>query len=144
LGNEDTWIDEMKYKTLILASMTMMAFSHNGWTAMDDGDAEATIRLMDTAEAESSDDVTREITLPDHLLNAEDADQVAAVEKAEKGLKNATDNVNKHTDNASQQGQDARERGQEMSEKANENRENRGRSKERPDPPGRPDNPGGR
>lgn len=132
----------MKYKTLILASMTLMAFSHNGWTAMDDDDAEATIRLMGTAEAESSDDVMREISLPRHLLDEAKEDQVKAVDKADKGLKNATKNVNKHTDQASEQGQEARERSQEMSEKANENRENRGRSEDRPDPPGRPDNPG--
>jgi len=133
----------MKYKTLILASMAVMAFSQNGWTAMDDGDAEATIRLMDTAEAQSSDDVMRVITLPAHLMGTEKDDQVAAVDKAEKGLKTATDAVNKeHSNNASEQGQEARERGQEMSEKANENRENRVRSEDRPDPPGRPDNPG--
>ena len=49
----------MKYKTLILASMAIMAFSQNGWTAMDDGDAEATIRLMDTAEAQSGINLLR-------------------------------------------------------------------------------------
>ena len=132
----------MKYKTLILAFMVAMAFSHSGWTAMDDDDAEATIRLMGTAEAESPDDVMRVISLPQHLLDEAMEDQVKAVDKADKGLKNATENVKKHTDHASEQGQEARERGQEMSERANENRENQGRSKDRPDPPGRPDNPG--
>jgi len=135
----------MTYKTLILASVALMTFSHNGWTDMADDDAEATIRLMGTAEAQSSEDVTKTITLPSRLLDVEEGDEVAAVEKAEKGLKNATDNVNKeHSNNASEQAQEAREHGKEMSEKAKESRENRGRSEEapgRPDDPGRPDNP---
>ena len=133
----------MKYKTLIIPALALMALSGNVWAESDDDDAEATIRLMGKAEAESSDDVFREITLPDHLLYVEDADQVAAVEKADKGLKNATDNVNKDLpDNANEQTQEARERSHEMSDKAKENRENRGRSEDRPVPPGRPDNPG--
>jgi hypothetical protein len=138
LGNRYTWIDEMKYKTQIFSALTLLLFSTSGWT--QDGDAaEATIRLMGVAEAEASEDVTREITLPQHLMDAEDADEVAAVSKAEKGLATATENVNKeHSNNASSQAQEARERGAEMSENAKENRENRGRS----DPPGRPDNPG--
>ncbi len=129
----------MNYKTLILASVALMTFSHNGWTDMADDDAEATIRLMGTAEAQSSDDVIKVISLPDRLLDAEKDDQVAAVEKAKEGLQNATDNVNKDLpDSASQQARDARDQ-------AKNNRESRGRSEEapgRPDDPGRPDNPG--
>ncbi len=128
----------MKYKTLILASLALMAFSHNGWTDMAD-DAEATIRLMGTAEAQSSDDVTRTITLPLHLLDPEIEDPVAAVEKAKEGLQNATDNVNKDLpDSASEQAREARDQ-------AKNNRESRGRSEDapgRPDNPGRPEDPG--
>lgn len=133
----------MKYKTLIILALALMAFSGNGWTAMSDDDAEATIRLMGKAEAELPDAVTKEITLPQHLLDANKEDQNTAVENSAKGLKTANENRDKkHGNDASEQAQEARERGQEMSDKAKENRENRGRSKDRPDPPGRPDNPG--
>lgn len=133
-----TWIDEMKYKTLIFSALALLLFSTNGWT-QDGDEAEATIRLMGTAEAEASDDVMREITLPQHLMGEDGGDEVAAVLKAEKGLATATENVNKEkSNNASSQAQEARERVSEMSNNAKENRENRGRS----DPPGPPDNPG--
>ena len=135
----------MKYKTLILASVALMTFSHNGWTDMADDDAEATIRLMGNAEAQSSDDVTKTIALPQHLLDADPEAQANKVEKSAKGLESADQNRNKeHSDNASEQAQEARAHGKEMSENAKENRANRGRSEEapgRPDDPGRPDNP---
>ena len=128
----------MKYKTLFFAPLALMLFSTNAWT-QDDDDAEATIRLMSVAEAQLPDDVIKEIKLPQHLLDAEPEDQVAAVEKAAEGLKNAEENVNKEkSNNASSQAQEARQHVSEMSDNAKENRENRGRS----DPPGRPDNPG--
>ena len=129
----------MKYKTLIFAPLALMLFSANAWTQDNDDDAEATIRLMDKAEAQSSDGITRVITLPQHLLVADPDDQMAAIDKAAKGLATATENVNKEkSNNASSQAREARERVSEMSDNAKENRENRGRS----DPPGRPDNPG--
>jgi len=132
----------MKYKTLIIPALALIAFSGTVYAETDD-DAEATIRLMGKAEAELPDAVTKEIMLPLHLLGADDEDQVAAVEKAAKGHETANENRNKeHSNNASEQAQEARERGQEMSDKAKENRENRGRSEDRPDPPGRPDDPG--
>ena len=132
----------MKCKTLIFPVLALMAFSGNAWADTND-EAEATIRLMETAEAESSDAVTRIISLPQHLLDADPDDQGAAVDKAAKAHENANENRNKEkSNNASEQAQEARERAQEMSEKAKENRENRGRSKDRPDPPGQPDNPG--
>ena len=128
----------MKYKTLFFAPLALMLFSTNAWT-QDDDDAEATIRLMSVAEAQLPDDVIREIKLPQHLLDAKPEDQVAAVDEAADGLKNAEENVNKEkSNNASSQAREARERVSEMSDNAKENRENRGRS----DPPGRPDNPG--
>jgi hypothetical protein len=132
----------MKRKLLILTPLALMAFSTSGWTAMAD-DAEATIRLMEASEAEESTDVTRVISLPEHLLLADPEDQVKAVERAEKGLDNAEKNVNKALpENASDQAREAREAAADMSEKAKENRENRGRSDDRPDRPGRPENPG--
>ena len=130
----------MKSKYGILIPLALMAFSANGWTAMAD-DGEATIRLMEASEADDTGEVTRVISLPAHLLDAES--QVRAVERAEKGLQNATENVNKSLpDSASEQAREARENANDMAEQAKENRENRGRSGDRPDPPDRPD-PGG-
>ena len=119
----------MKKVTLIFAT-TVLLVSGTGWAA---DDAEATIRLMGIAEAELPDAVTKQITLPEHLL-LETEDQVAAVEKAEKGLAKANER-NDHRDKGQEQAADARERGAEMKEKAKENRENRGRSDDRPTPP---------
>jgi len=131
----------MKYKTLIIPALALMAFSTNVYAEADD--AEATIRLMGAAEAELPDAVTKEITLPQHLLDANKEDQHTAVENSAKGLKTANEKRDKEDgNNASEQAQEARDRGQEMSDKAKENRENRGRSDDRPDPPGRPENPG--
>jgi hypothetical protein len=126
----------MKKMTLILATTALLA-SGGGWAA---DDAEATIRLMGKAEAELPDAITREITLPEHLLAADPEDQVAAVEKAEKGHAKA-DERNAHRNNGQDQAADARTRGTEMQEKAKENRENKGRSEDHPTPPETP--PGG-
>lgn len=119
----------MNKVTLILATTTLLA-SGSGWAA---DDAEATIRLMGKAEAELPDAVTKEITLPEHLL-LETEDQVAAVEKAAEGLAKAHERHARREagqDNAAE----ARERGAEMSEKAKDNREYRGRSDDHPEPP---------
>ena len=122
----------MKKVTLIFA-ITVLLVSGSGWAA---DDAEATIRLMGNAEAERPDAVTKQITLPEHLL-LETEDQVAAVEKAEKGLAKANERHARR-----EQGQDraaeAREHAAEMKEKAKENRENRGRSEDHPTPPETP------
>ena len=122
-------LETMKKVTLIFAT-TVLLVSGTGWAA---DDAEATIRLMGIAEAELPDAVTKQITLPEHLL-LETEDQVAAVDKAEKGLAKANER-NDHRDKGQEQAADARERGAEMKEKAKENRENRGRSDDRPTPP---------
>ena len=122
----------MKKVTLIFAT-TVLLVSGSGWAA---DDAEATIRLMGNAEAERPDAVTKQITLPEHLL-LETKDQVSAVEKAEKGLAKANERHARR-----EQGQDraaeAREHAAEMKEKAKENRENRGRSEDHPTPPETP------
>ena len=129
----------MNKMTLILATTALLA-SGGGWAA---DDAEATIRLMGKAEAELPDAVTREITLPEHLLAADPEDQVAAVEKAENGFAKA-DERNANRDQGQDQATEARTRGAEMQEKAKETRENRGRSEEHPEPPETPETPPGR
>ena len=129
----------MKSKLLIPAAVLLMGVSAGAWAADDDG-AEATIRLMGTAEAELPDAVTKKISLPDHLL-VEGEDQVAAVEKA----KNGHDRVNARRENKTtgqERAEEVRQQGKEMAENAKEARENRGRSDDRPDRPGRPDDPG--
>ena len=117
----------------------MMAASAGAWAADDDG-AEATIRLMGTAEAELPDAVTKQISLPDHLL-LEEQDQVTAVDKAKQGHDKANERHEKRNSGLTK-ADSVREQGAELSEKANEARENKGRSDERPEPPNRPDNPG--
>jgi len=131
----------MKSRLLIPAAVLLMGVSAGAWADDDDG-AEATIRLMGTAEAERPDAVTKTITLPAHLI-VEGDDQVATVDKA-KGHDKANERLDKR-EKGQAQADAAREKGAEMSEKAKENRENRGRSEDRPgrpDKPGRPDDPG--
>ena len=125
----------MKSRLLIPAAVLLMGVSAGAWADDDDG-AEATIRLMGTAEAELPDAVTKKISLPDHLL-VEGDDQVATVDKA-KGHDKANERLDKREKGLSQ-ADAAREKGAEMSETAKENREARGRAEDRP---GRPDNPG--
>lgn len=131
----------MKTKRLTVVTLTaaaLLLFSSAGWTADDDG--EATIRLMGAAEAELPQAVTKQISIPTHLMQASESAQQHAVEKSAKGLENANERGEKkgheRSENTGQQrAEEARERGAEMSEKANENRENTGRSKDRPEPP---------
>ena len=125
----------MKSRLLIPAAVLLMGVSAGAWADDDDG-AEATIRLMGTAEAERPDAVTKTITLPPHLM-VEGDDQVATVDKA-KGHDKANERLDKREKGLSK-ADAARDKGAEMSETAKENREARGRSDERP---GRPDNPG--
>ena len=73
----------MKSKLLIPAAILLMGVSAGAWAADDDG-AEATIRLMGTAEAERPDAVTKTITLPAHLM-VEGDDQVASGREGEEG-----------------------------------------------------------
>lgn len=130
----------MNSKFLVPALMALMGVSTGAW-AGDDG-AEATIRLMGTAEAELPGAVTKTISLPEHLA-VESDDQVAAVDKAKNGHDKANERLdNEKRQNGLSQAEAARENGREMAEKASEARENRGRSEDRPEPPDRPDNPG--
>ena len=105
--------------------------------SVDSGELDATMRLMDDAEAESSHAVTRPIELPQHLRDRGDS---VAVDKSANGLEAA----NAGSDNSAF-GRDtadaAHERASGMSEAAKDNRENHGRSEELPDPPNRPDPP---
>ena len=128
---------KMNSKALIAATVAMLAFSANGWADEDDG-AEATIRLMGTAEAQLPDAVTKTITLPAHLM-VESDDQVAAVDKAKNGHDVANQRREDQTTGQAR-AEEVRQQGKEMAEQAKEARENRGRA----DPPGggRPENPG--
>ena len=134
----------MKSRILIPAAVALMGVSAGAWAADDDG-AEATIRLMDTAEAELPDAVTKTISLPEHL-RLQSTDQAATVDKA-KGHDKANERLeNEKRNEGLAKAENAREHGAEMSEKAKEVRENQGRSDPpgRPEDPGRPDNPGRR
>ena len=97
-----------------------------------DDEAESTIRLMDAAEAELPDAVTKEISLPP---GAEE--NPAAVENAAQGLEKAEENRERR-ETGQERADEARERGSEMADEARENRENRGRSEDRPEPPDPP------
>lgn len=99
--------------------------------------AEATIRLMGTAEAKLPEAVTKEILLPPAAI-----ENSAAVEKAERGSQTASENRQRR-ENGLSRADEAREHGAEMSEEARTNRENRGRFKDRPTPPERPEPPKG-
>ena len=129
----------MQSKILIPATILLMGAGASAW-ATDDDEAEATIRLMGTAEAEVPDAVTKQISLPDHL-RLEGKDQAATVDEA-RGHDKANERLEKRNDgllNATA----ARENSADMAEKAKESRENRGRANEhRPDPPDRPEDPG--
>ena len=125
----------MKTMKMTFAAAALVLCSSVGWTA--DSDAEATIRLMGKAEAELPEAVTKEITLPAHLLEESTDKQARAVEKAAKGLEQANQR-NARREHGQAQAEEARERNHEMNEKANDNRENRGRSDDHPTPPESP------
>jgi hypothetical protein len=134
----------MRHKILIPALIAMMGTGT--WAADDDDGAEATIRLMDTAEAALPGAVTRTITLPEHLL-VENEDQVAAVDRAKSGHDKANQRLeNEGRAKGLSQAEAARERGEQLADKAKEARENRSRADPpgRPDVPGRPEDPGSR
>lgn len=131
----------MKTNRLTIVTLTaaaLMLFSSVGWTADDDG--EATIRLMSTAEADEPEAVTKQLSIPTHLMQASEEAQQRAIEKSQKGLENAAERGEKKGfEHAGSRGkersEDARERGAEMSDKARENRESKSRSEDRPEPP---------
>jgi hypothetical protein len=125
----------MKARYVVSIATLMLLFSFSLALAEDSddsGELDATMRLMDDAEAESSHAVTRPIQLPEHLRVYS-----VATEKSEKGLKAA--NAGSGNSTFGRETADAaRERASGMSEAAIENRENHGRSE---DPPNRPDPP---
>jgi len=122
---------------IILTSAALLLLSGTGVVWADDG-AEATIRLMGKSDDELPQAVTKDLKLPEHLLEVSEEEQVKAVEKAEKGLANAQNHRDDGRANGQNQAAESRGRGQEMAEQAKDNRENRGRSE---DPPGPPENP---
>lgn len=133
--------ETMKMTLVTMTATALLLFTGAGWAA--DENAEATIRLMGAAEAELPDAVTKQISIPLELMNANAETQQRAVDKAEKGLINANERP-EPGEKGQLQADDARDRGAEMSEKARENREDRGRSEDRPEPPqGPPDGPPG-
>jgi hypothetical protein len=131
-------MDRMKFR--VVAFSLSLALTGSQCWADEHTESEATIRLMGNAEAALPDAVTKEIKLPAHLLEADADDQVATVEKAEKGLAKANER-NEHRENGQSQADEARERGAEMSDKAKESRENRSRSEDHPTPPEPPKGP---
>ena len=130
----------MKNK-LVLVGITALLLSFSAVQAQDpeEGEeAESTIRLMDEAEAELPDAVTKVISLP-----AAVSEESAAVEKAAKhlkGLEKANDRLERR-ENGLSKADDARDRGAEMANEARDSRENRGRSEDHPDPPKPPGPP---
>ena len=107
--------------------------------AGDDDEAEITIRLMGTSDAELPAAVTDQIELPPAATEDREA-----VENAQRGIERANNNRDRREEGQAA-ADEARDRGAEMSEEARENVENRGRSDENPpDPQNRPDLPGPR
>ena len=131
-----------KYVALIASSMLLLSMSLALADESDDGEElEATMRLMDDAEAVLPDAVTKPIQLPEHLR----VDSVA-LDKSTKGQQTAESaRDNEHRENGLSNAAEARDRARDMADGANENRENHARSEDRPEPPNRPDppNPGG-
>jgi hypothetical protein len=126
---------------LILGTATAFALCCGGPSsalAQGAGDeAETTIRLMGAPDAELPAEITRQIELPPAAR-----ENAAAVERAERGLERANDNRERRESGLAR-ADEVRERGMEMSEEARENAENRSRAEEnRPDVPGRRDDPG--
>jgi len=128
----------MKIELMTLVAAALLLFSSTGWSS--DHDGEATIRLMDAAEAESPDAVTKQISIPTHLMKAGVDAQQRAVENAAKGLEKANER-DARSDKGQLKAEDARDRSAEMSEKARETRENRGRAEDDPEPPEGPPGP---
>jgi hypothetical protein len=132
----------MKLGIAVLAATIMLFASMSLALAEgsdDDDELDATMRLMDDAEAESPESITLKIVLPEHLMEGS-----VAAEKSAKGHKTANDAISER-ENGREGAEQARDRASEMAEGAKENRENHGRSEDRPKPPNRPDppNPGG-
>jgi hypothetical protein len=122
---------------IILTSAALLLLSGTGVVWADDG-AEATIRLMGKSDDELPQAVTKELKLPEHLLEVSADEQVKAVEKATQKLNDAQAHRDEGRAKGQNQAAESRGRGQEMAEQAKQDRENHGRSE---DPPGPPENP---
>jgi hypothetical protein len=138
--NDFSWAKEslMKIRYAVLAATIMLLSSMSLALAEDSNDGDeldATMRLMDDAEAESSETVTLKIKLPEHLMEGS-----VAAEKSAKGHATANDAINKR-ENGLRDIEEARNRANEMAEGAKENRENHGRSEDHPEPPDQPGPP---
>jgi len=133
---------KMKYVAIMASSMLLLSMSLALADDLDDGEElDATMRLMDDAEAVLPDAVTKPIELPEHLR-----DDPVALDKSKNGHQAAdAARDNEHRENGLNNAAEARDRAHDMADGAKENRENHGRSEDRPEPPGRPDppNPGG-
>ena len=109
------------------ASIVFLLTSGQSWAQEENGgdESEATIRLMQRADAELPDAVMREIPLPaaDNIPEQAEDGLATAASKRDKGLSNA---------------EEALERNAEMIQNALDNVENRGRNENMPDTPAGP------
>lgn len=130
----------MKPKIAIRIVSLMLVFSWHSAPAeaADDDEMDATMRLMDDAEAELPEAVTQSIQLPEHLRIGS-----VAAQKSEAGLQRANDaRNNQNRENGLNNAFDALERANDIADAAHENRENHGRSGDVPATPN-PGTPGG-
>jgi len=105
---------------------------------------EATMRLMGNAEAELPDAVTKEIKLPDSLLEKHPDSPAIADEETGGAKGHETANLNRERrEQGLDRAAEAREHAADLAGDAHDNRETRGRSEDRPDPPGPPGSPPG-
>lgn len=130
-------------KLLVTGLLALMSFG-SAVAQDDEGDLEGTIRLMGKAEAELPEAVTREITLPGHIV--EDHEAVAAsaegLSEANEARQRRESGLGIASDARESAAADAREHAADMAEEARENAENRSRVEEfRPETPDRPDLP---
>jgi len=135
----------MKSRIFALAAILLMVMSTGICLAQEEDtgdDMEATMRLMGNAEAQLPDAVTKTISLPQTLLDRDEAS--AAEANSADGMAKANERLLRR-ENGLSNADEARDRGAEMAEDAKNNRDDRGRSDEAPAPPenpGPPDNPG--
>jgi hypothetical protein len=131
----------MKAKYTLIIAMLMLLFSFSLALAEDSDDSgalDATMRLMDDAEANLPEAVTKPIQLPEHLRES-----TVAADKSTTGHTEANAaRDNQHRKDGLNKANDARDRASSLAEAAKDNRESHGRSEDRPEPPD-PPNPGG-
>jgi len=101
----------MNIRKLIICCTALLLGANVAW-ALDGDEAESTIRLMDAAEAELPEAVTKEITLPEAA--SEDS---AAVTNTEREMKTANKNRQRRKEGLLQ-ADEARERSSNMANEA--------------------------